>query len=169
MNYGDWYTDLVDVHRVRSVKEGNLTKQERAVVLAGVPCRVYRSSAHPPRMGHPAATAEDGGDKLACANEVDIRAGDELLIRRGARLGRTRQTMRGFAGEPAYFYEPFGAVMPGLAHQEIGLLQREYLKGDGPDESGGGAGGEGSGAGETRPRYPVEAVGDCGGSHPAGY
>ena len=51
------------------------------------------------------------------------------MIRRGARLGQVRQTVRAFAGDPVYFYEPFGAVLPGLAHQEVGLLQREYLKG----------------------------------------
>jgi len=78
----------------------------------------------------PTAAASESEDKLACANEADIRAGDELIIRRGARLGEARQRMRAFAGEPVYFYEPFGAVLPGLAHQEVGLLQREYLKGE---------------------------------------
>ncbi len=136
MNYADWYTDLAEVRRVQAVKEGNLTKHERVTVLENVPCRVYRSTAHPPRMDRPAAMVEDGSDKLACANEVDIRAGDELLIRRGAGLGRDGRTIRAFAGEPAYFYEPFGAVMPGLAHQEIGLLQRGYLKGGAPDGAG---------------------------------
>ena len=67
---------------------------------------------------------------------MDIRAGDELLIHRGAVLGKSRQTMRAFAGDPVYFYEPFGAVLPGLAHQEVGLLQKEYLKGDGRDGAG---------------------------------
>lgn len=130
MNYKDWYTDLVEVRRVRNVMEGSLTKHERVTVAESVPCRVYRSSTHPPQMGRAAASVEDGSDKLACDVSVDIQAGDELLIRRGALLGQTRQTMRAFAGEPAYFYEPFGAVLPGLAHQEIGLLQREWLKGE---------------------------------------
>ena len=82
------------------------------------------------------AAYSDGVNKLACDNEVDIRAGDELLIHRGAVLGKSRQTMRAFAGDPVYFYEPFGAVLPGLAHQEVGLLQKEYLKGDGRDGAG---------------------------------
>lgn len=129
MNYQDWYTDLVDIHRVAPVKEGALTKHERVPVTKGEPCRVYRSGVHGPRMQPTAAKAESE-DKLACANEVDIQAGDELLIHRGAALGRERQTIRAFAGEPAYFYEPFGAVLPGLAHQEVALLQEEYLKGE---------------------------------------
>lgn len=130
MNYTDWYTDLAEVRRVRDVREGSLTKHERVTIAEGIHCRVYQNSAHPPQMSRGAASAEDGSDKLACDPSVDIQAGDELLIRRGGLLGQTGQTMRAFAGEPAYFHEPFGAVMPGLAHQEIGLLQREYLKGE---------------------------------------
>lgn len=136
MNYTDWYTDLAEVRRVRDVREGSLTKHERVTIAEDIHCRVYQSSTHPPQMGRDAASAEDGSDKLACDLSVDIQAGDELLIHRGALLGQTRQTMRAFAGEPAYFYEPFGAVMPGLAHQEIGLLQREYLKGEVQDGTG---------------------------------
>lgn len=135
MNYQDWYTDLVDIHRVASVQDGALTKHERVLVAEGEPCRVYRSGVHGPRMQSTAAMTE-GEDKLACANEVDIQPGDELLIRRGAVLGKTRQTIRAFAGEPVPFYEPFGAVLPGLAHQEVGLLQKEYLKGEVSDGAG---------------------------------
>lgn len=129
MNYQDWYTDLADVHRVTPEKDGALTKHERVLVAENVPCRVYQSGVRGPRMQSTAAASE-GEEKLACANEVDIQAGDELLVRRGALLGKTQQTMRAFAGEPARFYEPFGAVLPGLAHQEIGLLRKEYLKGE---------------------------------------
>ena len=135
MNYQDWYTDLVDIHRVAPVQDGALTKHERVQIAAGVPCRVYRSGVNGPRM-QPTAAKTESEDKLACANEVDIQGGDELLIRRGAALGNTRQTIRAFAGEPAYFYEPFGAVLPGLAHQEVGLLQKEYLKGEASDGAG---------------------------------
>ena len=91
-----------------------------------MPCRIYRPQANGPRMQSTAAYSE-GEDKVSCANEADVRAGDELLIRRGAALGQSRQTVRAFAGEPVYYYEPFGAVIPGLAHQEIALLEKEYL------------------------------------------
>lgn len=135
MNYADWYTDQLDIYRVQSRTEGSLTKQERVRVAADIPCRVYRSTVRGPKM-QPTAAASEGDDKLACDNAVDIRAGDELIICRGARLGHARQTMRAFAGDPVHFYEPFGAVLPGLAHQEVGLLQREYLKGDAGHETG---------------------------------
>lgn len=128
MNYGDWYTDRMDIHRVTSVQDGALSKHQRVQVAADVPCRVYRPKVDAPKMQSTAAMAS-GEDKLACANEVDVLAGDELLIRRGAGLGKVCRTIRSFAGDPVYYYEPFGAALPGLAHQEIGLLQKEYLKG----------------------------------------
>ena len=73
------------------------------------------------------AAYTESEEKLACGNDADIQPGDELLIRRGQGLGRTQQTIRAFAGEPVHYYEPFGAALPGLAHQELALLQREYL------------------------------------------
>lgn len=135
MNDQDWYTDLADIYRAASVKDGALTKHERVQVAGDVPCRVYRSGAHPPQMRSTAASSRSE-DKLACGSDVDIQGGDELLIRRGALLGQSRQTIRAFAGDPVYFYEPFGAVLPGLAHQEVGLLQMEYLKGEARDGAG---------------------------------
>lgn len=132
MNYQDWYTDLMEIRRVASAKNGALTKHERVQVAGNVPCRVYRSGAHPPQMQSTAASGKSE-DKLACGNDADIQGGDELLIRRGALLGQTRQTIRAFAGDPVHLYEPFGAVLPGLAHQEVGLLQMEYLKGAAQD------------------------------------
>lgn len=135
MNYGDWYTDRMDIHRVRSVTEGRLTRHERVPVAVGVPCRVYRSGVHTPRM-QPTAARSEGEDRLACGNAVDIQAGDELIIRRGGLLGKPGPVLRAFAGDPVRFYEPFGAVLPGLAHQEVGLLQQEYLKGGVEDGAG---------------------------------
>lgn len=129
MNWTDWYTDLADIYRVENVTVGALIKQERVQVAADIPCRVYRSPAHGPRLASPAAYAEEE-DKLACGNQVDIQSGDELIVRRGGRLGRQGQKIKAFAGEPAHFYEPFGAVIPGLAHQELALYQKEYLKGE---------------------------------------
>ena len=58
---------------------------------------------------------------------MDVRAGDELVITRGGRLGKPGPVIRAFAGEPNLYYEPFGAIIPGLAHQEIRLLQQERV------------------------------------------
>ena len=75
------------------------------------------------------ATAADvqQNDHLACDISIDVRAGDELMITRGGRLDRTGPVIRAFAADPNLYYEPFGAIMPGLAHQEIRLLQQERV------------------------------------------
>ena len=127
MNYADWYTDRMTVRRVKPVRDGALIRHERVMVAEDIPCRIYHSGIHASRMQPTAAYTESVDDKLACANDVDVRPGDELLIHRGKGLGQVQQTIRTFAGEPARFYEPFGAVIPGLAHQQIALLQKEYL------------------------------------------
>lgn len=127
MNYSDWYTDLADIFRVVKTKDGNLTRQERTQVLSGVPCRVYRSDTKA-MTPQPAAAEYKQTSKLACDNGIDIRPGDELMIRRGGKLGKAVAVIRAFAGDPTYYFEPFGAIMPGLAHQEIALLQEERIK-----------------------------------------
>lgn len=127
MNFEDWYTDRMDVYRAVDVKEGALTRKERRRVLGGVPCRVYRPGAPAPGMSQTAASLV-GESKLACAVEVDLRAGDELLITRGGGLGQQGPALRFFAGRPEKYYEPFGAVMPGLAHQEVALREEERIK-----------------------------------------
>lgn len=48
MNWNDWYTDLMEIRRTETVKDGNLTRKERKVVCSGVPCRVYRSQDNGP-------------------------------------------------------------------------------------------------------------------------
>lgn len=128
MNYADWYTDRMTIRRVTSYQDGALTRQERGTVAEDVPCRVYRSGPRGPRMTATAAYAEGAEDRLACGNDVDVRAGDELLIHRGKGLGQIHRPIRAFAGEPVHYHEPFGAVMPGLAHQQLALLQKEYLE-----------------------------------------
>lgn len=126
MNYQDWYTDTVDVFRIQPETNGALTRNHREQVLAGVACRVFQIDAPSIRMNQTAA-AEEQQDWLQCDNTVDIRAGDELLIHRGAKLGAKTPVIRAFAASPNYFFEPFGAVVPGLAHQEIRLLQQERV------------------------------------------
>lgn len=128
MNWADWYTDTVDIYRVTDVADGALTRHERQLVAEGVPCRIYRSGDNPIRMSRQAASIQQT-DKLACGLDADIRDGDELIITRGAKLGKPGPVTRAFAADPVYYYEPFGAILPGLAHQEIPLLQEERTKG----------------------------------------
>lgn len=122
MNFKDWYTDTVDIYRVVQEKDGSLTRQRRELVRQGVPCRIYRSEERVPGMEQTAAHTREE-NSLSCDTAVDIRAGDELYLHRGGGLGHTLPAARAFAGEPQRYFEPFGAVIPGLAHQEIKLLQ----------------------------------------------
>lgn len=135
MNWADWYTDTVDVYRAVPYLDGGLTRQRREQVLSAVPCRVYRDNDKPINMTQQAANI-DQDSKLACDISVDIRPGDELILHRGAKLGYSAPDTRAFAGEPHYQYEPFGAVIPGLAHQEIRLLQEERVKNEPQTEGG---------------------------------
>lgn len=132
MNFRDWYTDRMDVYRVSAVQDGALTRHTRAPVLEDVPCRVFQLDAERLSVSQDAASAGKRTvgqvDWVQCANEVDIRTGDELRLRRGAALGRSAPEIRAFAGEPNYYFEPLGAVLPGLAHQEIPLMQEERVK-----------------------------------------
>ena len=144
MNWSAWYTDTVDIYRVQATTANNLTTHERVQIKAGVPCRVYQNSPKTINMTQTAASIKDDS-MLACDNGVDIRPGDELIIHRG----NLPHTIRAFAGEPHYYTEPFGAVIPGLAHQQIKLLNQERVKDGEPDgsKSAGGAGAEAAGAG----------------------
>lgn len=126
MNWTDWYTDTMDVWRNVPVQDGNLTRQERQKVLTGVPCRVYQSDNKPISMSQTASSVSQN-DHLTCDISVDIRAGDELIITRGGKLGRPGPTIRAFASDPNLYYEPFGAILPGLAHQEIRLMEQERV------------------------------------------
>lgn len=127
MNFRDWYTDTVDVFRTVRVMDGELIRHERQQVLSGIACRLYHLREPQMEMSNTAATLQQR-DCLQCDPDVDIRVNDELQIHRGAGLGKETGTMRAFAAEPSYFFEPFGAVIPGLAHQEIALLQKERVK-----------------------------------------
>lgn len=126
MNWQDWYTDLMDIYRVQATQDGTLTRHERVQVSAGVPCRIYQSDNKPIRMSQTASSVSQN-DHLACGISVDIRAGDELIITRGGRLGRPGPTIRAFSSDPNLYYEPFGAILPGLAHQEIRLMEQERV------------------------------------------
>lgn len=126
MNWQDWYTDAMSIYRVQETMDGNLTRHERVQVSENISCRIYQSDNRPINMEQTAASLKES-DHLACDISVDVRAGDELVITRGGRLGKPGPVIRAFAGEPNLYYEPFGAIIPGLAHQEIRLLQQERV------------------------------------------
>nr|DAT36611.1 MAG TPA: hypothetical protein [Caudoviricetes sp.] len=126
MNFIDWYTDRMDVWRVVAVESDNLTRHTRIQMYAGIPCRVYTTGAERINMQRTAAEAVQD-IKLACSNDIDIRIGDEVLITRGGGLGKENEPTRAFVADAHQFYEPFGAAIPGLAHQEIRLQMQERV------------------------------------------
>lgn len=126
MNFREWYTDTVDIYRITESTDGVLIEHSRELVAESVPCRIYQTNARAIQPQQTAAKLQQER-KLMMDNSVDIRAGDELLLHRGALLGEIVEEIRAFAGEPVKYFEPFGAVIPGLAHQEITLLQEERV------------------------------------------
>lgn len=126
MNWTDWYTDTVDIWRVTPTTTNGLTTNTREQIYTGIPCRIYQSDNQPINMDQAAAHVKQA-DRLMCDTSVDIRAGDQLIIHRGAGLGKTAPDIRAFAADPNLYFEPFGAILPGLAHQEIRLLQQERV------------------------------------------
>lgn len=128
MNFKNWYTDTVDIWRVQGTTASSLTTNTRVELYTGIPCRIYQSDNQPINMEQTAAHVKQA-DRLMCGADVDIQAGDQLVIHRGAGLGKTTPAIRAFAADPNLYFEPFGAVLPGLAHQEIRLLQQERVKG----------------------------------------
>ena len=146
MNFRDWYTDRMDIYRVRPVQDGSLTRHERQQVASDIPCRIYQIAGAALDLNQTAASTAQK-DWVQCDNSVDIQAGDELRILRGKGLGQVLPEIRAFAADPDHFFEPFGAVIPGLAHQEIPLLQEERVKG--------GATGDTAGANGTTEETPT--------------
>lgn len=128
MNFQDWYTDTVDIWRAVGTTTNNLTTNSLTELYTAVPCRIYQSDNQPINMEQTAAHIKQA-DRLMCDPSVDIQPGDQLIIHRGAVLEKTTPAIRAFAADPNYYFEPFGAVIPGLAHQEVRLLQQERVKG----------------------------------------
>lgn len=115
-----WFTDLMDIYRVEAVTTGALTRQERVLVASAVPCRIYS----PQKVNinlRQAASAVYGDEKLACAVDTDIEAGDELIVMRGAALGRKTKPVRYIASQPVLYFDPVGAAATGLEHMEVGI------------------------------------------------
>ena len=115
-----WFTDLMDVYRVEAVTTGALTRQERVLVAATVPCRIYSPQKSNLNLRQ-AASAVYGDEKLACAVDTDIEAGDELIVTRGAALGRKTKPVRYIASQPVLYFDPVGAAATGLEHMEVGI------------------------------------------------
>lgn len=116
-----WYTDLMDVYRVVN-SGGAVTRQNLTRLYESVPCRVYSSQINNLAINPTAATA-NRNDKLACAVDVDIKAGDILIVTRGGALNRGTSPVRYIASKPQAFFDPVGGALTGLEHLEVGLRE----------------------------------------------
>lgn len=126
INYANWYTDTMQIWRNVPTTTNSLTSLEPQMIAENVPCRIYQSDSQPVQMEQTAAHVKQN-DRLMCDINTDIQAGDKLIIERGGALGYAPATIRAYAADPNYYYEPFGAVIPGLAHIEVRLLQEERV------------------------------------------
>ena len=115
-----WFTDLMDIYRVEAVTTGALTRQERVLVASAVPCRIYSPQKNNLNLRQ-AASAVYGDEKLSCAVDTDIEAGDELIVTRGGALGRKTKPVRYIASQPVLYFDPVGAAATGLEHMEVGI------------------------------------------------
>ena len=115
-----WFTDLMDVYRVENGSDGALVRPERVLVASAVPCRVYSPQKNNLNLRQ-AASAVYGDEKLACAVDADIEAGDELIVMRGGALGRKTKPVRYIASQPVLYFDPVGVAATGLEHMEVGI------------------------------------------------
>ena len=122
INYQDWYTDLMDIYRNEPSTDEALTNLEPVLKYENVPCRIYQSDKKPLDVSQTASSIKQN-DSLMCDINTDIKAGDKLFIKRGGGLGNAPAIIRAYAADPNYYYVPFGAVIPVLAHIHVQLLQ----------------------------------------------
>lgn len=115
-----WFTDLMDVYRVENGSDGALVRPERVLVASAVPCRVYAPQKNNLNLRQ-AASAVYGDEKLACAVDTDVQAGDELIVTRGGALGRQTKPVRYIASQPVLYFDPVGVAATGLEHMEVGI------------------------------------------------
>lgn len=112
-----YMTDTVDIYRTSGMLDGHLTKVTRVVVAMHIPCRIYISQTTDEKMEDTAARVQYS-NKLTCANEVDIQAGDELHVMRGANLPHApaRAAQLFYAGVPVYYDQR-------LPHLEVSIYR----------------------------------------------
>lgn len=115
-----WYTDTVEVFRVKPRKDGGLTVQEREKT-GDFKCRIYNSQKNGLGIKDTAARVS-ATDTMALPLNADVREGDELYVIRGGALGNTGEPERYFAGRIMEYRDPVGGLLTGLQHKEVGLL-----------------------------------------------
>lgn len=121
------YTDTFDTYRtVKSVEDG-IVKQDRVPVLVGAPCRVYQNSTDQPNLTDTTANITHS-NMLCCELGYDVKGGDEIIVHRGANVGRhINPDERYIAGPPNIYVEPFAGCCPDLEHMQIALIDEHVI------------------------------------------
>lgn len=117
-----FYTDLFDSYRTFKSVEAGVTKQDRVKVLSDIPCRVYQNPTNSPSLTDTTANISSS-NTLCCELGYDVKGGDEIIVHRGANVGRNiNPEERYIAGPPNIYVEPFGGCSPDLEHMQIALI-----------------------------------------------
>lgn len=114
----NWYTDLADVYRMVSTVVNGINKPVRTLIRSKMPCRIYKSGNPKEKMTTTYASVALN-DLMACHTKEDIRAGDEIHIKRGGRITTTGSTSIYYAGDPTNYFEPFGGARPRIDHKQV--------------------------------------------------
>lgn len=126
-DFMQFYTDTFDSYRVVVSVENGITKQVRQQVLSGIPCRAYQNTTAPPMFQETAASVSYS-NTLCCELGYDVKGGDEIILHRGANVGRhVNPDERYIAGPPNIYVEPFGGCAPNLEHMQIALTEEKVI------------------------------------------
>ena len=121
------YTDTFDSYRVVKTIENGITKQSRSQVLSGIPCRVYQNQTNQPNLTETSSTINES-NMLCCELGYDIKGGDEIIVHRGANVGRhVNPDERYIAGRPNIYVEPFAGAFPDLEHMQVALVDEDVI------------------------------------------
>lgn len=124
--YG-FYTDTFDAYRVTTTTVNGIVKQERVKVLEGIPCRAYQNNTNAPNLNETAATVSKS-NTLCCEIGVDVQGGDEIIVHRGANVGKyVNRDERYIAGPSNTYVEPIGNGFPNLDHMQIALTDERII------------------------------------------
>lgn len=121
------YTDTFDTYRTVKSVENGIVKQDRVPVLVGIPCRVYQNQTNQPQFTDTTANISNS-NMLCCELGYDVKGGDEIIVHRGANVGRhVNPDERYIAGPPNIYVEPFGMCFPDLEHMQIALIDEHVI------------------------------------------
>ncbi len=101
----------------------HVDKKERILVEENIPCRIYSTQKNVSNRGDTAFLLQET-DKVACDLSVKIKT--ELQAQKKEPIVNLKAE-RYLAGKIQEFYDPVGGVLSGLEHQEIALLQDDFI------------------------------------------